>query len=547
MRGCCWLVCALLSANVLAEEVALQYQPERIQVRGATVVSEQAIDAVVERYRGRSLDFTALQRLRLQLTDLYRQAGYVNSRVVIPDQDLGAELELHAEEGRLGSVVVVGDTAFRSGFLEQRVQRSVQGPLNIADLQETLELLQRDPLVERLDAEILPGARPDQAVLRLDVDDAPRFSVGIAANNHRSPSLGSFGAQAFAVARNLSGLGDTLLASAGVSDGTDTFALRYATPLTSSGLELEAYYTRSDAQIVEQRFEALDIESDTDTVGLRLSVPLVSTLASTLKLSLALENRTSESSLAGLPFSFTPGARDGKAETATAELSARWDRYGDGYAVALVAGYRRGFHALGASRAKNRKGALDGLNASGADGRFGRWLAQGTVALSLQKISSAMPTHAQLLLRTNWQLSDDPLLSLEKLAMGGAATVRGYRENRFVRDNGGMVSVALHLPIPGYRQDAHWRNLLVVPFLDMGLTWDDRNTNPGAGDTSAKRRFASAGLGLLWQPLRGLKAEVFWGEPISDNFDRSTRERIGAEYDLQDDGIHAALAYTWRF
>jgi hemolysin activation/secretion protein len=40
----------------------------------------------------------------------------------------------------------------------------------------------------------------------------------------------------------------------------------------------------------------------------------------------------------------------------------------------------------------------------------------------------------QYVLRNDLQLAKDPLLPLEQFTVGGASTVRGYRENQLVKD-----------------------------------------------------------------------------------------------------------------
>lgn len=67
----------------------------------------------------------------------------------------------------------------------------------------------------------------------------------------------------------------------------------------------------------------------------------------------------------------------------------------------------------------------------------------------------ALNDRSRLLLRASAQLSDDPLMSLEKLAIGGVDTVRGFRENTYVRDNGVALSVEMQLPVWGYRPEPH--------------------------------------------------------------------------------------------
>ena len=51
------------------------------------------------------------------------------------------------------------------------------------------------------------------------------------------------------------------------------------------------------------------------------------------------------------------------------------------------------------------------------------------------------------IVRMDSQISRDPLLSLEQFAIGGHASVRGYRENQIVRDSGAVVSAEARLPL----------------------------------------------------------------------------------------------------
>jgi len=71
----------------------------------------------------------------------------------------------------------------------------------------------------------------------------------------------------------------------------------------------------------------------------------------------------------------------------------------------------------------------------------------------------------QLVLRGNAQFSDSPLLPLERIAVGGFNTVRGYRENQLVRDDGFSISTEFHYPlIGGDIHSAH--KLTLASFMD---------------------------------------------------------------------------------
>jgi hemolysin activation/secretion protein len=162
------------------------------------------------------------------------------------------------------------------------------------------------------------------------------------------------------------------------------------------------------------------------------------------------------------------------------------------------------------------------------DGHFFAWLGQ------FQWVRRLWDTDSQLILRSDLQVAADPLLPLEKLAIGGAATVRGYRENVFVRDNGWVSSLEFRIPIfrlplPWISQGAQDGWVQLAPFFDAG--WST-NTDD---DTPSPKTIYSAGLGLRWDPSPWVHSELYWGYPFKEVEDPI------AEHDLQDDGIHFAL------
>ena len=65
-------------------------------------------------------------------------------------------------------------------------------PVNIADLQASLISLQKDPLVERINAELVPGERLGESRLNVGVTERAARAV-VSAANDRSASIGGVG------------------------------------------------------------------------------------------------------------------------------------------------------------------------------------------------------------------------------------------------------------------------------------------------------------------------------------------------------------------
>ncbi len=133
------------------------------------------------------------------------------------------------------------------------------------------------------------------------------------------------------------------------------------------------------------------------------------------------------------------------------------------------------------------------------------------------------------------QDAHDPLLAMFKMPVGGRYSVRGYRVNQFVRDNGAAATIEYQFPPivdDAGRARGHFNLAL---FADYGVSWDEDEALP----TASKARIASAGIGVLWDPLPAFHAEVYWGE----DFD----EQNTATESLQDKGFHYRFSFNRGF
>jgi hemolysin activation/secretion protein len=168
-----------------------------------------------------------------------------------------------------------------------------------------------------------------------------------------------------------------------------------------------------------------------------------------------------------------------------------------------------------------------GLNAFGAtknpnavaDGRFYTWLGQ---VQFIHRLPSSF-AHVQIVARLDTQIASDALLSIEKFSLGGARTVRGYRENQVVRDNG--VSASLELRVPVIKGSSIPLELTFVPFIDFGRAWDEHG--PGQQDADT---LVSLGAGIQFRLYEALRGELFYGARLTgvsgDNGDGIQRKGL---------------------
>ncbi|MEO0339933.1 MAG: ShlB/FhaC/HecB family hemolysin secretion/activation protein [Bacteroidota bacterium] len=348
----------------------------------------------------------------------------------------------------------------------------------------------------------------------VSVTEADSFNVNYSVDNNRSPSVGSVRHQLQLNQANLLGLGDRLNLGYSLTAGSDDLDFAYTLPINPRDGTLAFSVSHSDSDVIEDPFESLDISSDTTLYELTLRQPLIKKPTQEFALGLTASHQDSQTFL-GLddigPFPLSPGAdSDGRTSVSAARFFQDWTKQGSNQVIALRSQFNLGLDALGST-----------VNDDAPDSRFFSWQGQAQWARSLG-------ADALLLLKGSLQLTPDSLLSQEQFGIGGQSTVRGYRQNQILTDNGVLGSVELRLPVLGSSRDGAL--LQVAPFLDVGHGWNSGESNPD------DNTLMGVGAGLLFS-TKNLSARLDWGIPlISVDSDRDS---------LQENGIYFSLNYSF--
>ena len=119
-------------------------------------------------------------------------------------------------------------------------------------------------------------------------------------------------------------------------------------------------------------------------------------------------------------------------------------------------------------------------------------------------------------------------MPLEQFSLGGLQSVRGYRQDLLLTDNGAFASAEVRLPV---LRVPDWNAVLqIAPFVDIGSTW---NAGREASDTNS---LASVGLGLVWQQSDRFTARLDYGIPLVSV---SSTERT-----WQENGLYFSVFYN---
>lgn len=481
-----------------------------VEVLGNTVLQDEIAQLTAE-YENREVTFEELLVLRSLITQLYIDNEYITSGAFLPLQDFSdGVVQIQVVEGDLERIEIDGLNRLREGYVRSRLELATDTPLNRNQLEEALQLLQLDPLLSRVDAELTAGSGSGSNILQVELQEAPAFRAGVSTANNQSPSIGSLQTTLFAAHDNLFGFGDRLSAQYSLTAGLDLYDISYAIPVNPHDGTLSLRYSNSDSSIIEDEFEEFDIESETRTFSVGFRQPIARSPERELALSLSLDLRRSQTFLLDEPFSFSVGPEDGESKVTVLRFAQEWvDRTHPSRILAARSQFSFGLDAFDAT-----------INDTGTDGRFFSWLGQ------FQWVQRLSP-RATLITQINAQLTPDSLLSLERFSMGGVDTVRGYRQNQLVADNGILGSVEVRIPLT-----SNPNPLQLAPFFEIGTAWNNQDPDPDPGT------IASLGLGLRWQISSSLDLRLDYGIPLIEVNNRGDS--------LQENGLHFSLRYNWR-
>lgn len=489
--------------------------------RGNTVFSGHELSETASKYEKREITLGELEDLRYKLTMLYVEKGYINSGVRIPEQKLPGEdgtVLMDVVEGTLGDVKISGNGWLRSSYMEKRIRLGSGPPLNMGQLQERLQIIQNNPLVETINAELKPGIEKGKADLDVTIKETTPYHAGFQFSNSYSPGAGSMILETFASHENLTGNGDSLIFKYGFTESLYDYSGSYSMPINPRDTTIRFAYSRNSSTLIEEPFDELDIDSRSENFEFSVIHPAFRTPQSDFLIGLTAQKEYSETSLLDKPFSFSEGVIDGKTDISVVRFSQDLVLKSGYQVVALRSLFNLGINSFNSTD-----------NTNSPDSQFFKWIGQFQWARQIENLSSS-----QIIFRTDTQLSGDALLPLEQFAIGGGKSVRGYRENQLVRDNGVVSSIELRIPvlslaIPGLSKNQDDGKLFIAPFFDYGAGWNTRRKSQGSLSIS------SVGLGLRYSPSKDCQAQAYWGYPLRDIDNPDT--------DLQDQGFHFLLYY----
>jgi hemolysin activation/secretion protein len=487
---------------------------DKFVVTGSTVFSAADFEKVTAPFTKKPLTLPELFQVRSAITKLYVDKGYITSGAFIPAQSLkNGTVEIKVLEGQVESVQVTGLRRLNSEYIRRRVKLAAGSPLNRDRLLAGLQVLQTNPQINNLSAELSTGTTPGGSILKIRALEAKTFNTQLILDNGRSPSVGSFRRQIQVSEANLLGFGDGVSASYTNTDGSNVLDLNYTLPINAKNGTLAFSYGTSDNNIIEEPFNQLDITSSSRYYEVALRQPIIQKPGKELAVGFAFTQRESKASLFNgeVPFPGSGTDANGKTSVTALRFSQEWVQRSSKEVFAARSQFSIGLDALNST-----------INKSSPDSRFLAWRGQA-------QLVKLLAPDTLFLVRGDLQFADRQLLPIEQYSLGGTQSVRGYRQDALLTDNGFLASTEIRLPIWKQRKS----NLLLqlVPFVDFGTVW-----NQGKNPDPTPNTLLSTGLGLRFQLGNNFNAQLDYGIPLVSIESKKNN--------LQENGLYFSLTYS---
>jgi len=417
----------------------------RFVIIGETIFPRNGLRRMVDDLCGESRTAADVETARDRLEKYYHDNGYPTTLVNIPEQSIeGGFVYLQVIKGEVGSASVTGNRWVSEERIWKRLPSLKAGEVvNLQNIKKQLTEINEGPDLQ-VTPNIAPGKETGKVDVQLKVEDKLPLHGSLELTNRNSMNTTDLRLNATLRYDDLWGVGHSISAQyqtapekpseVQVFSGSYTLA-----PTWNRNDRIVLYGVLSDS---ETGFgEGFKTVGNGSIVGLRYQKPLSPYGAYNHNLTLGVdykrfqESQTTSNKVTYVPFSLAYGA----------SLADRLGVTQVNAALNLV------FRGLGSSSQE-----FDTKRTSAKDNYV--------VLLPGLERTLKLPGEAELRLKVDGQVSDQPLISNEQYSAGGMDTVRGYYESEVSGDNALHFTAEVAAPDLAARAGLEGKGQL-VPYL----------------------------------------------------------------------------------
>lgn len=491
----------------------------RIDLFGGTVFKPAELQELFAPSQGKLSSRQELCQVAARVTKAYRDRGYILAQAFpLIDRasdttiDKAGVVRFLAIEGCLEKIEIIGSQRLQANYINSRIVSGAAAPFNANRINDALALIQTDSKIGKLEVlGIVPGESFGSSKLGLRVTESNSISGFVGADSYVAPIFGGTRAVGGLTYRNVTSNGDDLNATyfRSTTGEVDGFDVSYQLPLNPMNGQIILRYAPTNANITLQPNNQ-KFKSSSSTSEITYRQPLLRNSKTEFALSFGLSSQSEQTSIDGTGVNTNLAANNGLTQTRIAKFGQEYSNSDDTGAWSLRSQFNLGVGALGAT-----------VNpAPRPDGRFFFW--QGQVQ-RVQRFSQ----NNYAIFQTEVQLSADKLQPNQQFNVGGGQSVRGYRQNVRLGDNGVRLSIEDRLVVS--RNSAGFANLQLAANADAAQLWSNSGAIPDGGF------LASVGVGAIWEPIPRLVTRLDYALPLRNINDKGTS--------FQDSGLSFSIGY----
>lgn len=502
--------------GVSAEAAKKKFTLKAVEIKGATVYSQEALRGLYADKLGQSVTLIDAQAIADKITAKYRGDEYILSQALVDPKVEGGKLRIRVAEGYIHDVRFEGEIA-QSGQrdLLARYAGKIKAdrPLKASTLERYL-LLMDDLPGATAKGLVRPSTQPGAADLVVTMKHE-KWNGSLSSDNRGTEFIGPFQHSATLAGNSLLGLYErTLLRFVAASPVRELrfFDIQHEQQIGGEGTRLLFTYGHTETRPGET-LKALDIEGSSDFFQVRVAHPFLRARKENLTGRLSFDARNSETDL----FHNVDFTED---RLRILRAGASYDFADRFKGVTLLEGMlSQGLDILGATDTK-------GTRRSRSDGE-----ADATkLNAEITRVQN-LPRGFSILTAVTGQYALDPLLAAEEFSLGGIGFGQAYDPAELSGDHGAAAKIELR-----YGQalgDPYLASYQVFSYYDIGSVWE----KDAAAGVDERSSLASVGLGvrLNFNPNLSGTAEV--GVPLTKD--------LGSDPDDNDPRLFFSL--TGRF
>ena len=452
-------------------------QIKNFQFSGNKLLTDQELQSIVEKWKGRTLTFEDLQNVITDIQEYYSSKNRIG-KALLPEQEIkDGIVSIKIIEGVLGDVVVE-QTSPKPRMAVETVKKYFKGEKDSAyidtkDLQRKIFIL-NDLAGVNATGTYEQGKKEGESNFKVTLQDIPFFKGEVVAANYGSKSTGSNQALANLSFNNISGIGDLFTVNGIKSSGSDYVQGSYAVPILYDGLKLALNASKLNYQTLSSFSSTNQSKGDAKTYAANFTYPVFRTDRASVNAKVGYETKDylNTNVLTAATIS------DYKIDNMIAGLNG-FLYNNDQSSISYNANVTFG-------RLKINDAAQETSDNTSAKTKG-----------SFEKLAFNISRNQTLpnLKNTNWLISVDGqtanknLNSSEQMSLGGPYAVRAYPTGQGSGSQGVILKTELQYPYD--------KNLTFGPFLDVGFIKQYINTyTDWQGSTRAKNDYSLAATGI---------------------------------------------------